>query len=66
MRFVRCVRFVREVQGVIYTTNPLENVNRQLRKILKTRGHFPTEEAATKLIWLGIGRLETGSVGAVH
>jgi putative transposase len=40
------------VRRVIYTTNALENVHRQLRKIIKTRGHFPTDEAATKLLWL--------------
>lgn len=40
------------VRRVIYTTNTLENVNRQLRKTLKTRGHFPSDEAATELIWL--------------
>lgn len=44
--------FPPEVRRVIYTTNILENVNRQLRKTLKTRGHFPTDEAALKLIWL--------------
>jgi transposase-like protein len=37
---------------VIDTTNALERVHAQLRKIIKTRGHFPTDEAATKLIWL--------------
>jgi len=46
--------FPPEVRRVIYTTNTLENVNRQLRKTLKTRGHFPNEEAATKLIWLAL------------
>jgi len=46
--------FPPDVRRVIYTTNTLENVNRQLRKILKTRGHFPNEDAATKLIWLGL------------
>lgn len=46
--------FPLEVRRVIYTTNTLENVNRQLRKILKTRGHFPNEDAATKLIWLAL------------
>jgi transposase-like protein len=39
---------------VLYTTNALENVNRQLRKTLKTRGQFPTDDAATKLIWLAL------------
>ena len=46
--------FPPEVRRVIYTTNALESVNARLRKILKTRGHFPTDEAATKLIWLAL------------
>jgi putative transposase len=46
--------FPPEIRRVIYTTNALESVNARLRKILKTRGHFPTDEAATKLIWLAL------------
>jgi putative transposase len=46
--------FPPEIRRVIYTTNALESVHAQLRKILKTRGHFPTDEAATKLIWLAL------------
>lgn len=46
--------FPPEVRRVIYTTNALESVNGQLRKILKTRGHFPTDEAASKLLWLAL------------
>jgi transposase-like protein len=46
--------FPPEVRRVIYTTNGLESVHAQLRKIIKTRGHFPTDEAATKLIWLAL------------
>jgi transposase-like protein len=42
------------VRRLIYTTNALENVNRQLRKIIKTRGHFPNDDAATKLLWLAL------------
>jgi transposase-like protein len=42
------------VRRIIYTTNALENVHRQLRKIIKTRGHFPTDDAATKLLWLAL------------
>ena len=42
------------VRRVIYTTNAVESVNAQLRKIIKTRGHFPSDEAATKLIWLAL------------
>jgi transposase-like protein len=40
------------VRRIIYTTNALESVNMRLRKIIKTRGHFPSDEAATKLIYL--------------
>lgn len=36
------------------TTNAIESVHMRLRKIIKTRGHFPTDEAATKLIWLAL------------
>ena len=39
---------------MIYTTNAIESVNAQLRKIIKTRGHFPSDEAATKLMWLAL------------
>jgi putative transposase len=46
--------FPPEVRRVIYTTNAIESVNAQLRKIIKTRGHFPSDEAATKLIWLAL------------
>ena len=46
--------FPPEVRRMIYTTNSLESVHAQLRKIIKTRGHFPTDEAATKLIWLAL------------
>ena len=46
--------FPPDVRRIIYTTNALENVHRQLRKIIKTRGHFPNDEAATKLLWLAL------------
>ncbi len=42
------------VRKVIYTTNTIENINSQLRKIIKARGHFPTDDAATTLIWLAL------------
>ena len=42
------------IRRLLYTTNVLENVNRQLRKIIKTRGHFPNDDAATKLLWLAL------------
>jgi putative transposase len=46
--------FPPEVRKVIYTTNAIESVNARLRKIIKTRGHFPSDDAATKLIWLAL------------
>ena len=46
--------FPPDVRRVIYTTNARESVHAQLRKIIKTRGHFPNDEAATKLIWLAL------------
>ena len=39
---------------MIYSTNAIESVNARLRKILKTRGHFPSDDAATQLIWLAL------------
>jgi putative transposase len=46
--------FPPDVRRIIYTTNAIESVHMRLRKIIKTRGHFPTDEAATKLIWLAL------------
>jgi putative transposase len=43
-----------EVRKIIYTTNAIESLHMQLRKIIKTRGHFPTDEAALKLIYLAL------------
>ena len=43
----------------IPVTNSIEALHRQVRKIIKTRGHFPTEDAARKLIYLAITRAET-------
>ena len=42
------------VRKLIYTTNAIESLHSQLRKIIKTRGHFPSDDAATKLIWLAL------------
>jgi transposase-like protein len=42
------------VRKILYTTNAIESLHMQLRKILKTRGHFPNDEAATKLLYLAL------------
>jgi putative transposase len=49
--------FPPDIRRVIYTTNALESVHARLRKIIKTRGHFPNDDAATKLIWLALRNL---------
>jgi putative transposase len=46
--------FSPEIRKVIYTTNVIESLNMQLSKVLKNRGYFPSDEAATKLIYLAL------------
>jgi len=53
-RVIPFFAFPLEVRRVIYTTNAIESVNAQVRKIIKTRGHFPSDDAASKLIWLAL------------
>ena len=53
-RVIPFFAFPPEVRRVIYTTNAIESVNARLRKIIKSRGHFPSDDAATKLIWLAL------------
>ena len=43
-----------ELRKVVYTTNAIESINFQLRKITKNRGHFPDKDAAMKLLYLGL------------
>jgi transposase-like protein len=54
------------VRRVVYTTNALESVHARVRKIIKTRGHFPTDEAATKLIWLALRNITAEWSKAAH
>lgn len=53
-RVVPFFEFPAEVRKVIYTTNAVESLHMSLRKIIKTRGSFPSEEAAIKLIYLAL------------
>lgn len=57
--FTPFLAFTPEIRKVIYTTNQIESINYQLRKITKTRGSFPSDEAAIKLVYLGIRNIET-------
>jgi len=51
-----------EIRRVIYTTNAIESMNYQLRKVTKTRGQFPNDEAAYKLLYLGICDIENRTI----
>ncbi|HMH91585.1 MAG TPA: IS256 family transposase [Streptosporangiaceae bacterium] len=57
-RFVPFLEFAPPIRKVIYTTNAIESFNRQMRKVIKTRGHFPNDDALVKLLWLGIVDIE--------
>ena len=57
-RFIPFLEFPPEVRRIIYTTNAIESLNYQLRKIIKNRGHFPNDDAVIKLLWLAIRDIE--------
>jgi len=57
-RFIPFLAFAPAVRKVLYTTNSIESLNYQLRKIIKNRGHFPSDEAVIKLLWLAIRDIE--------
>ena len=57
-RFVPFLEFEPDIRKVIYTTNAIEAFNRQMRRLIKTRGHFPNDDSLVKLMWLGITDIE--------
>ncbi len=57
-RFTPFLAFGPALRRVIYTTNGQESLNYQLRKVTKNRGHFPSDDAAVKLLWLAIRNIE--------
>jgi putative transposase len=57
-RFTPFLAFGPALRKIIYTTNSIESLNYQLRKIIKNRGHFPNDTAAIKLLWLAIMNIE--------
>ncbi len=57
-RFIPFLAFPPELRKIIYTTNAIESLNYQMRKITKDRGHFPNDEAVVKLLWLAIRDIE--------
>jgi len=65
-RVIPFFAFPPAVRRVIYTTNAIESINAQLRKIIKTRGHFPGDAAASKLIWLALRNITANWGRAAH
>jgi putative transposase len=65
-RVIPFFAFAPPIRRVIYTTNAIESLNARLRKILKTRGHFPTDEAAAKLIWLALRNINANWRNTAH
>src|SRR5699024_2879800 len=57
-RFIPFLQFPPMLRRVIYTTNSIESLNFQLRKVTKNRGHFPSPGSAAKLLWLAICNIE--------
>jgi putative transposase len=57
-RFIPFLEFPPPLRRIIYTTNSVESLNYQLRKIIKNRGHFPNDDAVIKLLWLAIRDIE--------
>lgn len=70
-RFIPFLQFDPAIRKILYTTNSIESLNYQLRKVTKTKGHFPTEDAVLKIFYLAIcnignhrgGELGTGTQG---
>jgi putative transposase len=56
-RVIPFFAFPEEVRKIVYTTNAVESLHMSLRKIIRTRGSFPTEEAAVKLLYLALARV---------
>jgi len=61
--FVPFLDYPPELRRVVYTTNAIESINFQLRKITKARGHFPSDEAAMKLLYLGLRNISSNRGG---
>ena len=65
-RFTPFLAFDPAIRKIIYTTNAIESLNYQLRKVSKTRGHFPTDDAVLKILYLAIrniGNTRGGEIG---
>lgn len=57
--FIPFLDYPPELRKIVYTTNTIESINFQLRKITKNRGHFPDKDAAMKLLYLGLRNISS-------
>jgi putative transposase len=62
--FIPFLDYPVQLRKVVYTTNAIESINFQLRKITKNRGHFPDKDAAMKLLYLGLRNISSQRGGA--
>jgi putative transposase len=61
--FIPFLDYPPELRLIVYTTNAIESINFQLRKITKNRGHFPDTDSAMKLIYLGLRNISSSRGG---
>jgi putative transposase len=64
-RFTPFLAFDPAIRKIIYTTNAIESLNFRLRKVTKTKGHFPTDDAVLKILYLAITRMSTDRGGEI-
>jgi putative transposase len=65
-RVVPMFEYPAEIRRVIYTTNAIESLHMTLRKVIKNRGSFPSEEAAMKMLYLGLRNVAAKWKGIQH
>jgi putative transposase len=61
--FVPFLRFDQEIRKIICTTNAIESINARIRRVVNARGHFPTEAAALKCVYLAVMSLDPTGTG---
>lgn len=61
--FIPFLDYPPELRLIVYTTNAIESINFQLRKITKNRGHFPDTDSAMKLLYLGLRNISSNRGG---
>jgi transposase-like protein len=61
--FVPFLRFDAEIRTVVCTTNAIESINARIRRAVNARGHFPTEQAALKCVYLALMSLDPKGTG---